>query len=115
MCIADPHLAVMETPAPLHDLDAAVRLRSAAYGEHTAARAALEEAENKLRQTTRDVRFDAGLDSTLSTTLRGREAIARVRVEEARERVREAQRDLQRARQLSSPLTAKEFDLEHID
>ncbi|MBX5153227.1 hypothetical protein HJC04_11365 [Rhizobium sp. NLR8a] len=105
----------METPETFHDLDAALRLRSAAYGEHTAARAALEEAENKLRQATRAVQFDAGLDSTLSTTLRGREAIARIRVEEARERLREAQRDLQRARQLSAPPAAKEFEIGHID
>ncbi|NEI57462.1 hypothetical protein GR200_20700 [Rhizobium leguminosarum] len=105
----------METTETLHDLDAAVRLRSAAYGEHAAARAALEEAERNLHGAERAVLFDSGRDPILSATLSGREAIARIGLEEARERLREAKRDLQRARQISAPLTAREYELEHID
>ncbi|MGR9269842.1 hypothetical protein [Rhizobium leguminosarum] len=105
----------METTETLHDLDAAVRLRSAAYGEHAAALAALEEAERKLHGAERAVLFDSGRDPILSATLNGREAIARIGIEEARERLREAKRDLERARLLSAPLTAKEFEIEHLD
>ncbi|MBY5619967.1 hypothetical protein [Rhizobium leguminosarum] len=105
----------MESNETLHDLDAAVRLRSAAYGEHAAARAALEEAESKLRASVRAVQFDSGFDPVLSATLSGREAIARIGLEEARERLREANRDLRRARQLSAPLTAKEYEIESLD
>ncbi|MBX5202234.1 hypothetical protein [Rhizobium sp. NZLR1] len=105
----------MDTTETLHDLNVAVRLRGEAYGEHAAARAALEEAERLLHAATRAVQFDAGLDPVLSATLNGREAIARVRVEEVRERLREAQRDLQRARQLSAPITSREFEIEHLD
>ena len=105
----------MEPAETISDLDAAVRLRSAAYGEHAAARAALEEAERGLRQASRAVQFDAGFDSVLSSTLRGREAIARISAEEARERLREAKRDLERARQLSAPHIAKEFEIGNLD
>ncbi|MFS2175639.1 hypothetical protein ACCC98_06760 [Rhizobium pisi] len=105
----------METTETLHDLDAAVRLRSAAYGEYAVARAALEEAERNLHGAERAVLFDSGRDPVLSATLSGREAIARIGLEEARERLREAKRDLRRARQLSAPFTEKEFEIEHLD
>ncbi|TAW18457.1 hypothetical protein [Rhizobium ruizarguesonis] len=105
----------MEPAETISDLDAAVRLRSAAYGEHAAARASLEEAESKLRASMRAVQFDSGFDPVLSATLSGREAIARIGLEQARERLREAQRDLERARKISGPITAREYELGNLD